>query len=120
MKANLKRGFNRLFVVLTPLWVVYCLFVYPICQQQHAHQIGEREFHDCYERDRQPFKECVEYAALKSGEGEWSLRAYYSRESWFLMLVVVAVPALTYVVCRGLLAIGRWVWLGFQPERGSA
>lgn len=30
MLANVKRGFNRLFVVLTPIWVVYCLLVYPM------------------------------------------------------------------------------------------
>jgi hypothetical protein len=28
MKANIKRGFNRLFAVLTAAWVLYCLFVY--------------------------------------------------------------------------------------------
>src|SRR5271165_5876673 len=96
MQVNLKRGLNRLFVVLTALWVVYCLFVYPIQQRQHPHEVYEREFHDCFERDRQPLKECFEYAELKSGVNEWSLRAYYARESWFLVLVIVAVPALAY------------------------
>ena len=36
----------------------------------------------------------------------WSLKAYYARESWFLGLVVVAIPLLAY-------AVGLWVWRGF-------
>jgi|ERR1035437_105622 hypothetical protein len=120
MKINAKRGFNRLFVVLTALWVVYCLFAYPIQQRQHAHEVYAREFHDCLQRNDALFKECFQYAELKSGENEWSLRAYYSRESWFLALVVVAVPLLAYGLCRGLFAIGRWVWRGFQSSESTA
>jgi len=115
MQANLKRGFNRLFVVLTALWVVYCLFVYPTQQRHHAEKVYGLEFRYCFERDGQPFKECIQYAQLKSGLDTWTLRAYYSRESWFLVLVIVAVPALAYGLCRALLTIGRWVWRGFQP-----
>ena len=97
MRANLKRGFNRLFVVLTALWVVYCLFVYPTQQRAQAERVFKSEFHDCYDLKGQRFSECFNYAKLASGEDLWSLRAYYSRESWFLALIVIAVPPLAYV-----------------------
>jgi hypothetical protein len=114
MRVNLLRGFNRSFVVLTALWVVYCLFVYPMQQGHHAQSVYESEFRDCFGRDGQPFKECTQYAELKSGVDMWTLRAYYSRESWFLALIVVTVPLLAYGLCRGLLAVAGWVWRGFQ------
>src|ERR1035437_4124427 len=66
MKINAKRGFNRLFVVLTALWVVYCLFAYPIQQRQHAHEVYAREFHDCLQRNDALFKECFQFCILKA------------------------------------------------------
>ena len=36
MKPNLTRGFNRLFVVLTVLWAVYCVVVYPMRKWSEA------------------------------------------------------------------------------------
>jgi hypothetical protein len=113
MQVNVKRGFNRLFVVLTALWVVYCLFVYPIQRRQQADRVAKEEMRDCSEHNQDLYA-CLQYAEVKSGADMWSLKAYYSRESWFLVLVIVAVPALAYGLCRAVLAIGRWVWRGFR------
>lgn len=114
MQANVKRGFNRLFVVLSAVWVIYILVIYPLQRREAAHNDLQREFRDCYESDYGKIKDCYEYARAKSGADMWSLRAYYFRESWFLALIVVAVPLLAYGVCRGLLEVGWWVWGGFQ------
>ena len=115
---NVKRGFNRLFVVLTGLWIVYCCFIYPMQQRRHARQVFQREFYDCFEPNGHLFSECIQYAELKSGENEWSLKAYYARESWFLVLVIVALPFFVYGLFRSLMALVWWVWLGFRPELG--
>jgi predicted secreted protein len=39
MQANVKRGFNRLFAVLTAVWIVYCLVVYPIQRRAQAEKV---------------------------------------------------------------------------------
>lgn len=114
MHMNLKHGFNRLFVVLAALWTVYCLFVYPLQQGRVAKKILESEFRSCWDGGGQTYKECTQYAQLKSGSETWTLRAYYSRESWFLALVIVAGPALAYGFCRALFTVGWWVWRGFR------
>ena len=39
----MKPGLKRLFVVLTPLWIGYCLVVYPMQRQAQAEQAEIRE-----------------------------------------------------------------------------
>jgi hypothetical protein len=119
MKANLKRGFNRLFVVLTAAWVLYCLFVYPMQKRQRAQKAYEAVLRDCYEHELgkgQEFRECLTYAELKSGVDIWTLKAYYTRESWFLALIATVVPLLVYGFCRGLAALSLWVGRGFTSH----
>ena len=83
MTMNVKRGFNRLFAVLTPLWIVYCLVVYPIQRRARAEKIEKAEFQSCWQESNPPdFKRYTDYARLKAGRDMWTLRAFYSRESW--------------------------------------
>jgi hypothetical protein len=111
MQANVKRGFSRLFAVLTPLWIVFCLFVYPMQQRAHAEKVEKIEFLSCWQESQPPdMKGCADYARLKAGTDMWSLRAFYARESWFLALVVVLVPLLVY----GCFRIAAWVLRGFM------
>jgi hypothetical protein len=72
------------------------------------------EFHNCVDEcTGQEFRSCIDNAELKASRGMelWSLKAYYSREAWFLGLIVVAVPLLAYVV-------GLWVGRGFRANPG--
>lgn len=118
MQLNLSRGFNRLFLLLTAVWVVYCLFVYPMRQRQHAQKILEAELRYCYEHELgkgQEFEQCLKYAELNSGTEMWT--AYYARESWFLALIVVIVPMLSYALARALTSVGFWVWRGFTSSQ---
>jgi hypothetical protein len=111
MEANVKRGLRRLFAVLTPLWIVYCLFIYPLQRHAQAEKIEKTEFLSCWRESNPPdFKGCTEWARLKAGTDMWSLRAFYTRESWFLGLIVVVVPPLAYGFCR----MALWVWRGFM------
>jgi len=87
------------------------LFVYPIHRHAQAEKIEKTEFMSCWQESHPPdFKGCADYARLKAGTDMWSLRAFYTRESWLLALVVVAVPLLAYGCCRVLV----WVWRGFM------
>jgi len=54
----------------------------------------------------------MEYARLKAVTDDWTLKAFYTRESWLLALVVVGVPVLAYGCCRALV----WVYRGFVPS----
>ena len=109
---NITRGLQRAFIVFTPLWVVYCLLIYPMQQYSRAENNEKALFSSCWEKSNPPdFKGCAEYSILEAGTDMWTLKAFYSRESWLLILVIIAVPLLTYWCCRLLL----WVWRGFVP-----
>ena len=87
MQANLERGLNRLCAVLVPIWIVYCLFVYPMQRQAQAEKVEKSEFLSCWKETNPPdFKACTDYARLKAGTD------------------------LAYGCCRALL----WVWRGFK------
>jgi hypothetical protein len=107
---NPRRGFNRLFVVLTFVWALYCLLVYPIQREHQVDKVFKGEFQNCLDESTgQEFRDCIKNAELKASTGMemWSLKAYYARESWFLGLIVVAIPLSVY-------AVGLWVWHGFR------
>jgi len=90
LQANVGRGFNRLLAVLTPIWVIYCVLVYPMQRHAQAEKIEKTEFLSCWQESHPPdIKTCTDYARLKAGTDMWALRAFYTRESWFLALVVV-------------------------------
>ena len=117
---NIKGGFNRFFVVLTAFWAVFCLFVYPNQQQQEAEKTYKSEMRYCYEHELgkgQEFKDCLAHDEFSSTVGMWSLRAFYARESWFLVLVVIVIPLMAYGLCRVLAVVGNWVWHGFKRNR---
>lgn len=116
MEINVERGFNRLFLVLTGLWVVWCLLVYPLWRQQRAETAFHAEMADCYQHElgKGPdFRDCLQYAEVISGVDSWSLKSYFERESWFLALFVVMVPLVAYGLCRGIGALSMWVRRGF-------
>jgi hypothetical protein len=104
----MKRGLRRLFVVLTPIWIAYCLIVYPMHRRAQAEKIERTEFMGCYQQTPD-FKGCADWARIKAGADLWTLKAFYARESWFLALVVVMVPLLAYGLCR----VAVWVAHGF-------
>lgn len=116
MGVNVRRGFNRLFIVVTGGWVIFCLFVYPIQHRHRAARLYTATLDDCYQNELgkgQEFRDCLQYAQLISGVGDWSLKSYYSRESWFLGLVILGGPIGMYAACRGIGALSKWVWRGF-------
>lgn len=82
---QLKRGLNRLFAVLTPLWMVYCLLVYPMQRRVQAEKVERTEFTSCWQRTPD-FKGCADWARVKAGADLWTLRAFYTRESWLLAM----------------------------------
>lgn len=109
---NVVRGFNRLFVVLSILWVVYCLVVFPL-------QIG----HDTYQSYLEARSKCYDHPVLDSRDclkmwddillpdvKEWSLPNYYRTKWPYILLAVTVIPAVVYGIFR-LIGLGcKWVY----------
>ena len=91
---HVRSGFNRLFVVLTFVWAVYCLLVYPIQREHQVDKVFKGEFQNCLDESTgQEFRDCINNAELKASTG---------MEMW-------SIPLMVY-------AVGLWVWHGFKSN----
>ena len=117
MQANVKRGFNRLFVVLTAIWAVYCLILYPAQQRREALKVYSDEYHNCYdtEHHQEKPKDCAKQAQelWQTTVDQWSVKNFYIGDFWLLLVIVVVLPMVVYGFCRGLAGLTLWVWRGF-------
>lgn len=119
MAFNLRRGFNRLYIVLACMWAIYCLVVYPVQQREKAlHEwAGDKQI--CYASQAASpdgRSECLKLAeqTFQTKSEPWSIANFYPGARWLLLLVVVVLPLVAYGLCRGFAAVIVWVWRGFS------
>jgi hypothetical protein len=115
---NLKGGFNRLFIVLTVLWALYCLVWYPFRERAKSQTAYNRQLESCYTKELgrdEAFKGCVRLAEVifDDGQREWQLRRYYTTLWPFILLALVGVPLLFYVLVRVIAVVGVWIYRGY-------
>ena len=107
----MRRGFNRLFFILTVCWAVYLLLIYPIQEHRDADKILQSELQKCYHDGLvgNDLDDCETWAQATAGTPMWTLKAYYARESRFLLIILIAVPLLVYGFCRVTAFAAVWV-----------
>jgi hypothetical protein len=94
-----------MLVILAVCWVLCCLFVYPLLNRQQSRRLYEHERQLCFVGQHQETMDhCLWVAEVESGINDWSLTAFYRRESWRLALILAAVPLLAYGCYRVALA----------------
>jgi hypothetical protein len=122
--VNIKRGFNRLFLVLTLLWATFWIVVYPLHAQWDGQQKALEEYNkankncdvlvvespdwamtkDCYTRSLENYRNQLELYSFKNF---W----WYAAAFWkALVPITVLPPAILY----GLVALGVWIRNGFS------
>jgi hypothetical protein len=122
MNPNLRRGFNRVFVVLTFVWVAYCLVGYPWQRREEAFEQYREEQEICSNGvdyiHPNDIGECLKRAERnwQANYQTWSGKNFYLGLWWILLLAVVGFPLIAYGCCRGAAAVGLWVWRGFSPK----
>jgi hypothetical protein len=130
MKAIVKRRFQRLFVVLTACWILFCLFIQPVLMAGRGFTHYQKDMEFCYEdKDPSNLRTCLSHAedelqrGLYAGFGVeyddghgWSY-GWYFRKMWqFLMLEMVAPPLLIYGLVWVLVSISAWIWRGLKAR----
>jgi hypothetical protein len=121
MGVNVKRGFNRLYIVLAFIWAVYCLFLYPLQKQGEARELYDQDQRFCYDKQwaaEDGLSDCLKMMerGYRTRVEQWSGKKFYVGFWWVLLLLVIVLPSLLYGCCRGALAIAAWVWRGFQER----
>ena len=114
MSVNIKRGFNRIYIVLAALWALYCVILFPLQRQAEATRKLDQDilacFDDAHVRECDALSEQIWSASME----QWQFRKFYSW-AWGLLLLAISVPPLAvYGCCRGAAAITVWVWKGFR------
>jgi hypothetical protein len=113
---NFRKGFNRVYIVLCGLWLIYSLVVYPLHKINEARAVQLSTVASCLGSYNTP--KLLE-ACEKSAEGEFNAAAdpYTFPGYWFqpiVWLFVVLVPALIYALLRGIVFVVSWVARGFK------
>jgi ABC-type spermidine/putrescine transport system permease subunit I len=115
---NLKRGFDRLFLVLTILWALYCALVFPFQQSATAFHQYQRETNSCYQAEGSinDMNSCADvvFENWRATTDRWTYKRYYHDTWWPLLLVIVIPPVVVYGLARGLAAVSIWVGRGLK------
>src|SRR5262249_19826673 len=116
--GNIKRAFNRLFIVATVAWALYCTVVYPLQQRVKASDHYSEDRRGCYESDMgEPHSKldgCLKLAEAtwKTEVDQWSVRNFYIGAWWLILAAIAGLPLAIYGAIRGLTALSMWVWQG--------
>jgi len=119
MSTNVKRGFNRLFIVLTVLWAGYCLFVFPIQMHSLRFELYLKMNQVCYDvNSANPIlrKDCLAFndKTYLNDISSWEWSNYYRNKWMYILAALVLVPLAVYGVCRAAGLVFVWVARGFR------
>ena len=121
-----KRGFNRLFLVLTIAWVIFWAVLYPLHLQWEGQVNALTEYHkdnkncdelfverpgwdmtkDCWKVAQSNFKSTLEFYSFKHF---W----VYPVAFWPLFVPLIVLPP---VAVYGSAVLSVWIWRGFKPR----
>ncbi|HVU33557.1 MAG TPA: hypothetical protein VHE61_08995 [Opitutaceae bacterium] len=124
MKIYLKRGWNRTFVIICVVWVVFLVVGMPMIESRSRYKYA-REMFDLAQKAGPADWESVDQrkedqkAILKTYE-ENIRRGHYSEiyrdflsDKKGLIIVTLIPPAILYLVVLTIYSITRWVYRGY-------
>ena len=123
--GNVKRAFNRLFLVLSVFWAIYCTLIYPFHERGKAFEHYQSDMRRCYERElgqgEDRLKECVKLAddEWHTRVDEYSVKNFYVGGLSLILAAIIGVPLLIYGAIRGIAGICLWIWRGYKTETGT-
>ena len=126
-QMSLRRGFNRVFVILWAVYVIWIIWypiheemkmrqaafdvtgaIYQSCLQAHDSSRCWTEYEDGLKRDMELYK----IGGIWTENG-WNLL-------WLVPVVLFVPPAAAYGVVLGLVKVGAWVVSGFRGPKASS
>ncbi|HEY5177164.1 MAG TPA: hypothetical protein VII95_16520 [Terriglobales bacterium] len=120
ISGNLRKAFNRFFLVIAVLWAVYCTVVYPLQQRTEAFHHYEEDQRGCYEGElgqpQSELDECLKLAeeGRQTRVDQWSVKNFYIGAWPLILAAIVGLPLVVYGLVRGLAAVGLWIWRGYK------
>jgi hypothetical protein len=124
MTVGITSGLNRLFVVLTFGWVIYCAVIFPMQHQwegqQRVFDANRNEVKNCDELIKEaPAWDMMQDCYKRADENrnamldEYSLGHFWMLDIvfWKLLIPVIVLPP---IIVFAIAMIGKWVWKGFN------
>jgi hypothetical protein len=120
VSTHARRGFNRLFLVLTFGWVICCALIYPLWLQFDGQMKALSEWRAAPKNcagSASSVAVCLDLAErnYKAAKESYSFKRFYQWDValWWLLLPAIAVPPLAVY---GLAVLAVWIWRGFKPR----
>jgi hypothetical protein len=122
MPRNIKRGFNRLFIVLAVMWAVFCTVVFPFTERRKATAQYDKDMVVCYSYELENGKSALD-TCLRDAEAVWkttldeyTIKNFYIGAWQLIFAAIVVLPLLVYGIVRGVAATSVWVWKGYSTK----
>ena len=126
MSPNVRRGYKRLFVVMTFGWALFWALIYPLQYQWDQQREATRQWHKAVKNCDQLVVERPEWSLTKNCYDEamdtWQnqLRFYSLKNFWifsvtfwrFFVPLILVPPAVVYAIA----VLALWVRRGFRSQ----
>lgn len=121
MPTHTRRGIKRVLVMLTVIWSIYPLFMYPGEQRNRAIDLYNISRELCYNSGSTPpndLQSCVRNAesTFEQTYKPWMLFPYL-QENWFVVVAAILLPPVfAYWLILGTYAVMMWICHGFRRD----
>jgi hypothetical protein len=124
--GNIKRAFNRLFVVLSVVWAVYCTVIYPYHQQEKEFSRHMQKARNCTQftlgQGKERLDECLKLAKSEWQDAQhlWAFGTFYAAAWPILLALIIGLPLLIYAALRGIAAMSLRIWREYKTRENTA
>ena len=124
--GNIKRAFNRLFIVLSAVWAIYCTVIYPYHQQEKAFSRHMQKARNCAQftlgQGKKRLDDCLKLAKSEwqNAQHLWAFRNFYAAAWPTLLALIVGLPLLIYAALRGIAAMSLRIWRRYKTKEDSS
>jgi hypothetical protein len=122
--ANIKRAFNRLFILLSVVWAIYCTVIYPYHQQEKALSRHMQKARNCaqFTLEKKRLDDCLKLAKSEWQEAQhlWGFRDFYAAKWPILLALIIGLPLLIYAALRGIARMSLRIWRGYKTKEDTS
>jgi hypothetical protein len=124
--GNIKRAFNRLFILLSVVWAIYCTVIYPYNQQAKAFSRHMQKARNCAHftlgQGKERLDDCLKLAKSEWQDAQhlWGFGNFYAAEWPILLGLVIGLPLLIYAALRGIAAMSLRIWREYKTKENTS
>lgn len=114
-KITWRKGFHRLFIVLSLIWVVYVLVVEPRQTSERRYRYAHvyKSYSETETQKEKEAREQLEKKNLEEAKLSYIYKVKMIREFPLVLLEIFLPPVFLYGLIRAVVFLARWLFRGF-------